>query len=83
VGVIAQIAFSQAWTSAYTSATATGDCKGLSASLNTDFSVKPVVSKALFGTVSPYRILKMAFFLQPGATNTDIFMVEKGVARPR
>lgn len=79
VGVIAQMAFSQAWTSAYTSATATGDCKGLSAGLNTDFSVTPVVSKALFGSVSPYRVMKMAFFLQPGATNTDIYMVEKGV----
>lgn len=79
VGIMAHLSFSQAWTNAYTSATATGDCKGLPAGLNTGFSVTPVVSKALFGTVSPYRILKMSFFLQPGATNTDIIMAEKGI----
>jgi glucose/arabinose dehydrogenase len=79
VGLMSHLAFSQAWTTAYTSATATGDCKGLSAGLNTDFSVTPVVSKALFGSVAPYRVMKMAFFLQPGATNTDIYMVEKGI----
>jgi hypothetical protein len=80
VGIMAHLAFPQAWTNAYTSATATGDCKGLPAGLNTGFTVTPVVSKALYGTVSPYRIMKMAFFLQPGATNTDIYMVEKGIA---
>lgn len=80
VGLMAHLGFSQAWTSAYTSATATGDCKGLAANLSTDFSVTPVVSKALFGTVAPYRVLKMAFFKQPAATNTDIYIAEKGVS---
>jgi hypothetical protein len=78
VGITAQFVFSQAWTSAYTSSTATGECGGLSANLGTGFTVTPVVSKALSGSVAPYRVVKMAFFLQPGAQNTDIFIAEKG-----
>ncbi len=80
VGIMAHLSFSQAWTTAYTSGTMTGDCKGLSANLSSEFSVAPVVSKALFGTVSPYRVVKMAFFKQPAATNTDIYIAEKGVS---
>jgi len=78
VGLTTQFVFSQAWTTAYTSQTATGDCGGLPANLSTGFSVTPIVSKALFGSVNPYRVVKMAFFLQPGAQNTDIYIAEKG-----
>jgi hypothetical protein len=78
VGFMAHLAFSQAWTTAYTSPTAAGDCAGLPASLNAGFTVTPVVSKALFGTVSPYRVVKMAFFKQDAAVNTDIYIAEKG-----
>jgi glucose/arabinose dehydrogenase len=78
MGLTAHLAFSQAWTNAYTSPTATGDCKGLPANLSTGFTVAPLVSRGLFGTVAPYRIIKMAFFLQPGAQNTDIYIAEKG-----
>lgn len=76
----AQLAFSQPWTSAYTSPSAQGDCGGLPANLSTGFSVTPVVSRSLFGTVAPYRVIKMAFFLQPGAMNTDIYIAEKGAS---
>lgn len=78
VGCMAHLAFSQAWTSAYTSTTATGTCGGLPASLNTGFTVAPIVSRGLFGTVAPYRIIKMAFHLPTGAQNTDIYIAEKG-----
>jgi len=68
----------QPWTSAYTSPTATGDCSALPAALNTGFTTTPVVSRAKFADVANIRIIKMAFWLQPGATFNDIYMVEKG-----
>jgi glucose/arabinose dehydrogenase len=80
VGTLAQLSFSQAWTTAYSSATATGDCGGLPANLSTGFSVTPVVSRSLFGSVAPARVLKMAFYKQPSAQYTDIFIAEKGAA---
>jgi Glucose / Sorbosone dehydrogenase len=79
VGLFAQLAFSQGWTTAYTSSTATGDCGGLPASLNTGFATTQIVSRALFSQVAPYRVIKMAFFKQPSAQFTDIYMAEKGV----
>jgi glucose/arabinose dehydrogenase len=78
VGCAVNLAFPQGWTTAYTSPTATGDCGGLPAGLNTGFAVTPVVSRALFTTVAPARVIKMAFFKQPGVKNTDIYIAEKG-----
>lgn len=80
VGITAQLVFSQAWTSAYTSSTATGDCKGLPASLNSGFTVTPIVSRAVSGAIAPTRVLKMAFYQQPTAQNSDIYIIEKGAA---
>jgi glucose/arabinose dehydrogenase len=77
--VSVQNAQAQAWTNAYSRPTATGDCAGLPAALNTGFTTSTIISAAKFSTVSPYRVIKMAFWLQPGATNTDIYMAEKGV----
>ncbi len=70
----------QSWTNAYTSATATGTCTGLPAALNTGFTTTPVVSQALFASVAPVRILKMAFWKQPSAQYNDIYMIEKGIS---
>lgn len=80
VGIMAHLSFSQGWTTAYSSPTATGDCGGLPASLNTGFTITKVVSQALFAQVAPYRVIKMAFFKQTGVDNTDIYIAEKGVA---
>lgn len=77
-GLLAVNAGAQAWTSAYTSTTATGDCAALPAALNTGFVTTPIVSQALFGTVDPLRVIKMDFWMQPGAQFNDIYMIEKG-----
>ncbi len=66
----------QAWTSAYTSGTATGSCAGLPAALNTGFTITPIISQALFSSAAPYRVNKMAFFMNGG--KVDIYMTEKG-----
>ena len=68
----------QAWTSAYSSSTATGSCAGLPAALSTGFTITPVISNALFPTVAPYRVNKMAFFMNATSGKTDIYMAEKG-----
>ncbi|MEO7426990.1 MAG: PQQ-dependent sugar dehydrogenase [Fibrobacteria bacterium] len=78
VGCAVNLAFPQGWTTAYTSPTATGECGGLPAGLNTGFAVTPIVSRALFTTVAPARVIKMAFFKQAGVKNTDIYIAEKG-----
>jgi hypothetical protein len=70
----------QSWTSAYTSPTATGDCAGLQDTLTAGFTTTKIVSQALFGSVAPIRVLKMAFWKQAGSQYTDIYMVEKGSA---
>lgn len=70
----------QSWTSAYSSPTATGTCDALPAALNTGFTTTPIVSQALFSDVKPIRVLKMDFWLQPGAQYNDIYMIEKGTA---
>ncbi len=80
VGVMTQLTFPQGWTSAYTSPTASGDCGGLPANLSTGFTVTPVVSAAKFQSVMPARVIKMAFFKQASAQNTDIYIAEKGVS---
>ena len=76
----AQQIHAQAWTSAYTSPTATGTCSGLSSTLNTEFAVAPVVSRALFPAINPFHIVKMTFWLNPSSGKTDIYMCEKGGA---
>lgn len=68
----------QSWTNAYTSPTATGNCEALPAALNTGFTSTPIVSQALFPEVLPYRVIKMAFWLKPGAQFNDIYIAEKG-----
>lgn len=78
LSVLSTLAFSQAWTTPYTSPTAMGDCAGLSANLNNEFVVEPVISDSLFKEVAPYRVLKMAFHLQPGSQDADIYIAEKG-----
>lgn len=78
--VLAGGAHAQSWTSAYTSATATGDCSALPGALNTGFATTPIVSQALFAEVKPFRVLKMDFWLQPGAQYNDIYMIEKGTS---
>src|SRR5690606_28526670 len=35
---------------------------------------------ALFAEVKPFRVLKMDFWLQPGAQYNDIYMIEKGTS---
>lgn len=78
LGGFAQSALCQSWTEPYVSPTATGDCKGLSTTLKTEFAVEPIVSDTLFKEVAPYRIDKMAFDMKPGAQYTDIYIAEKG-----
>lgn len=68
----------QTWTQPYTSPTATGDCSALPAALNTGFTTTPVVSRARFPATANNRILKMAFWLNPGEQFNDIYMIEKG-----
>lgn len=79
-GLISQNVSAQAWTSAYASTTAQGDCAALPAALNTGFTTTPIVSRALFPTEATVRILKMDFWMQPGAQYNDIYMIEKGTA---
>lgn len=64
------------WT--YSSATATGDCASLPQNLSSGFTAEPVVSRALFPSVNPVRIAKMAFHLNATSGKTDIYITEKG-----
>jgi glucose/arabinose dehydrogenase len=67
----------QAWTSAYASATATGDCAGLPASLDSSvFRVTPIVSRTLQGT-GIARPMKMAFDLNGTSGLADIYFTLK------
>jgi hypothetical protein len=73
----------QAWTSAYTSPTATGDCAGLPAAIASDtsvFSIQPIISRTIFADTSniPARITKLAFWLNPATQKADIFVGERG-----
>ncbi len=76
--LLAAGAQAQSWTSAYASSTATGDCAGLPAALNSGFTTTPVVSDARFPAVAPRALLKMTFWLKPGAQFNDIYIAEKG-----
>lgn len=78
--VFAVNAGAQSWTSAYTSATATGNCSALSANLSTEFVIEPVVSRALFPSVNPLRIVKMAFVMNETSGKADLILAEKGGA---
>jgi len=82
VGISAVTANAQAWTSAYTSTTATGDCSALPAAIATDttqFAIRPIINRTLFTTpVQPARITKMAFWLNPATQKADIFVGERG-----
>jgi glucose/arabinose dehydrogenase len=75
---LAPSTLAQPWTQPYTSSTAIGDCAGLSRNLKDEFVVEPVISDTLFSEVAPYQMVKMAFYLQLGAQNTDIYVAEKG-----
>ncbi len=75
---LATSAQAQAWTSAYTSSTATGDCAGLPAALNTGFTIEPIISRTLFTNPQPARITKLAFWLNPTTQKADIFVGERG-----
>jgi glucose/arabinose dehydrogenase len=69
----------QAWTSAYTSPTATGNCAGLPAALNSaDFVIEPIISRTIFTNPQPARITKLAFWLNPTTQKADIFVGERG-----
>ncbi len=69
-------AVAQSWASAYTSATATGECSALSPSLGGNFTVTPVVSRALHGN-DLARPMKMAFDLNPTSGLADIYISQK------
>jgi glucose/arabinose dehydrogenase len=76
----------QAWTNAYTSPTATGDCAGLPAAIASDtsvFAIRPIISRTIFtdtavGVTRVARITKLAFWLNPTTQKADIFVGERG-----
>jgi hypothetical protein len=76
----------QAWTAAYTSPTATGDCAGLPAAIASDtslFAIEPIISRAMFtdtavGVTRVARVTKLAFWLNPVTKKADIFVGERG-----
>jgi hypothetical protein len=72
------------WAVPYTSPTASGNCDSLPTALNSQFTIEPIVSRALFTDPQPARIVKMAFRLNPTTQKADIFIAEKGssVATP-
>jgi glucose/arabinose dehydrogenase len=74
--LLAAGARAQAWTSAYISPTATGDCSGLTAALTSSFAVDTVVSRAKFGTGFA-RPMKMAFDLNATSGVADIYISQK------
>jgi glucose/arabinose dehydrogenase len=69
-------AVAQSWASAYTSPTATGECSALSPSLGGNFTVTPIVSRALHGNDFA-RPMKMAFDLNPTSGLADIYISQK------
>jgi glucose/arabinose dehydrogenase len=76
---------SLAWTDPYASPTATGNCGGLPAALNSpEFVIEPIISRTLFTNPQPARITKLAFWLNPATQKADIFVGERGstVATP-
>jgi hypothetical protein len=85
LGVMSAVknADAQAWTNAYTSPTATGDCAGLPAAIATDtsvFAIEPIISRTIFADTSniPARITKLAFWLNPTTQKADLFVGERG-----
>jgi len=64
------------WT--YSSPTATGNCAAIPAALTTDFTVTPLISRALFPAVNQLRVNKMAFWMNTTTQKMDLYLAEKG-----
>jgi glucose/arabinose dehydrogenase len=75
-GIFVPNADAQAWKSAYSSPTSTGDCTGLDSALRTGFIVDTLVSRAKFGTGFA-RPMKMAFDLFDSSKPADIYITQK------